>query len=143
MKKLILIVLASFCMLCFVGCSIFATDVSWTDKDIKNAKSVEITCYDNQEGSLEVVEVYTIVDEKEVNNICNTFSLLKVKKTKITEPMSIAYSISFLDGSGNAIETVMIPFGWNVIHRGDLYKITDEMDINRYIREDVLKDIQN
>ena len=138
MKKLIAIVLALVCMLCFVGCSIFATDVSWTDKDIKNAKSVEITCYENNASS-----VYTIVDEKEVNNICNTFSLLKVKKTKITEPMSIAYSICFLDDSGNGIETVTIPFGWNVIQCGDLYKITDEMDINRYIREDVLKDTQN
>ena len=143
MKKLIALVLALVCMLCFVGCSMFTTDVSWTDKDIKNAKSVEINCYDIQDGSLKVVDVYTIVDEKEVNNICNTFSLLKVKKTKITKPMSLAYSISFLDGSGNAIETVMIPFGWNVIQCGDLYKITDEMDINRYIREDVLKDTQN
>ena len=142
MKKLIAIVLALVCMLCFVGCSMFKTDVSWTDKDIKNAKSVEITCYDNNASS-DSIEVYTIVDEKEVNNICNTFSLLKVKKTKITEPMSIAYSISFLDGSGNAIETVTIPFGWNVIQCSDLYKITDEMDINRYIREDVLKDTQN
>ena len=120
MKKLIAIVLASFCMLGFAGCSMFTTDVSWTDKDIKNAKSVEITRYDNQDGSLEVAEVYTIVDEKEVKSICNTFSLLKVKKTKITEPMSLAYSISFLDGSGNAIETVTIPFGWNVIQCGDL-----------------------
>ena len=142
MKKLIAIVLALVCMLCFVGCSMFTTDVSWTDKDIKNAKSVEINCYDIQDGSVKVVDVYTIVDEKEVNNICNTFSLLKVKKTKITKPMSLAYSISFLDGSGNAIETVIIPFGWNVIQCGDLYKITDEMDINRYIREDVLKDAQ-
>ena len=142
MKKLIALVLTLVYMLCFVGCSIFTTDVSWTDKDIKNSKSVKITCYDNN-ASGDSVEVYIIVDEKEVNNICNTFSLLKVKKTKITEPMSIAYSISFLDGSDNAIETVTIPFGWNVIQCGDLYKITDEMDINRYIREDVLKDTQN
>ena len=87
MKKLIAIVLALVCMLCFVGCSMFTTDVSWTDKDIKNAKSVEITCYDNNASS-DSIEVYTIVDEKEVNNICNTFSLLKVKKTKITESLS-------------------------------------------------------
>ncbi len=142
MKKLIVIVLALVCMLGLVGCSIFATEVSWTDKEIKNAKSIEIDCYDNQ-GGVKVVEVYTITDEKEVNNICNTFSLLVVKKVKITEPTSMSYSIRFLDDSGNTIETVNLLFGWNVIQCGGLYKITDEMDINRYIREDVLKDIQD
>ena len=137
MKKLTALFLISICTFVLASCS-----VSWTDAEIKNAKSVEITCYDNH-ASNDSVEVYTIVDEKEVNNICNTFSLLKVKKTKITEPMSIAYSISFLDGSGNAIETVTIPFGWNVIQCGELYKITYEMDINKYIEEDVLKDIKD
>ena len=142
MKKLMAITLALFCMLGLAACSIFATEVSWTDKDIQNAKSIEISCYDNQ-GDVKVVEVYTVTDETEVNNICGIFSSLAVKETKITEPMSIAYSISFLDGSGNAIEAVIIPFGWNVIQCGGLYRITNEVDINEYIREDVLKGMQN
>ena len=76
MKKLTALLLAFICILALMGCS-----VSWTDAEIKNAKAVEIICYDNN-GSSDAVEVYTITDEKAVNNICNTFSLLVVKKLK-------------------------------------------------------------
>ena len=136
MKRFIALVFALFaliCMLAVTGCS-----VSWTEEEIKHAKSVEITCYDNH-GSSDAVEIYTITDEKEVNSICNTFSLLVVKKAKITEPTMMSYSVRFLDGSGNTIETVNLLYGHNVIQ----YKITGEMDINRYIRLNVLNGLQN
>ena len=83
-------------------------------QEIKNAKSVEITCYDNH-GSSDAVEIYTITDEKEVNSICNTFSLLVLKKVKITKPTMMSYSVRFLDDSGNTIETVNLLYGYNVI----------------------------
>ena len=63
MKKLIAIVLALVCMLCFVGCSMFTTDVSWTDKDIKNAKSVEINCYDIQLSVIYVSMCYLLASK--------------------------------------------------------------------------------
>ena len=137
MKKLTALFLALICIFVLASCS-----VSWTDAEIKNAKSVEITCYDNHSSS-DAVEVYTITDERSVNNICNTFSLLVVKKVKITEPTMMSYSIRFLDEAGNTIETVSLLFGYNVVQCGELYKITDEMDINRYIEEDVLKNIKD
>lgn len=84
--SLVFVLFALICMLAVTGCS-----VSWTEEEIKNAKSVEITCYDNH-GSSDAVEIYTITDEKEVNSICNTFSLLVVKKAKITEPNDSRYS---------------------------------------------------
>lgn len=90
MKRFISLVFALFaliCMLAVTGCS-----VSWTEEEIKKAKSVEITCYDNH-GSSDAVEIYTITDEKEVNSICNTFSLLVVKKAKITEPIFIVLKL--------------------------------------------------
>ena len=138
MKKLTAIVLTFICLFSLASCS-----VNWTDKEIKNAKSVEITCYDSHNVP-KVLGVYTITDEREVNNICNTFSLLVVKNVKITEPTAISYDIRFLDSSGNEIESVSLLFGYNVVKsNGRLYKITDEMDINRYISEDVLADMQD
>lgn len=137
MKKLIAIVFIFLCLFCLASCS-----VNWTDKEIRNAKSVEITCYSSHVGEDSVV--YTVSDEKEVGNICNTFSLLVVKKTKITEPTKMSYTIRFLDDAGKEIEFVNLLFGFNVVQsNGQLYKITDDMDINRYIKEDVLADIQN
>ena len=137
MKRLISLILVCICALGLTGCS-----VSWTDAEIKSAKSVEITCYSSHIGEDSVV--YTVSDEKEVGNICNTFSLLVVKKAKITEPTEMSYTLRFLDSTGTEIESVNLLFGYNVVQcNGQLYKITDEMDINRYIREDVLADIQN
>ena len=54
----------------------------------------------------------------------------------------MSYSIRFLDEFGDTIETVNLLFGYNVVQCGELYKITDEMDINWHIREVVLEDIQ-
>jgi hypothetical protein len=56
--SLVFVLFALICMLAVTGCS-----VSWTEEEIKNAKSVEITCYDNH-GSSDAVEIYTITDEK-------------------------------------------------------------------------------
>ena len=128
-------------LLCICTLGLTACSVSWTDSEIKNSKSVEIICYSNHIG--EESKVYTISDEREVGNICNTFSLLSVKKTKITEPCAMSYTIRFLDGAGKEIEAVNLLIGHNAVQsNGHLYKITDEMDINRYIKEDVLADIQ-
>lgn len=118
-----------------------ACSVSWTDQEIRNAESIEITCYDNANG--DITGVYTISDEKEVNNICNTFSLLVVKKTSISEPIAMSYVIRFLDDEDKEIENVYLLHGYNVVGNNGLFRITDEMDINRYIREDVLNKIQH
>lgn len=130
MKKTISLVLALITLLCcLVGCS-----SKWTDEDITKAHTVEITKYNNDEHNTKLV--YTITDEKTVKNLCNTFSLLELKRVKITEPDPHSFYIRFI-GNGGDIDYVFVKFGHNVIvdSNGDMHKITDDMDINRHLNE--------
>ena len=130
MKKLIALALVVAALLCcLVGCS-----SKWTDEDITKAHTVEITKYNNDEHNTKLI--YTITDEKTVKNLCNTFSLLELKRVKITEPDPHSFYIRFI-GNGGDIDYVFVKFGHNVIvdSNGDMHKITDDMDINRHLNE--------
>ena len=130
MKKLIALALAVVTLLCcLVGCS-----SKWTDEDITKAHTVEITKYNNDEHNTKLI--YTITDEKTVKNLCNTFSLLELKRMKITESDPHSFYIRFI-GNGGDIDYVFVKFGHNVIvdSNGDMHKITDDMDINRHLNE--------
>lgn len=132
-----LLLLLAFGVMALTACA-----TAWTDKDIIDAAAVEIICYDNESG--EISHTCMITEEREVNNLRHTFSLLAVKKTRRSEPMAGSYTIRFLDGSGNEIESLSLFFGCNVVENdGTLFKITDEMDINRHIGEVVSEYMQN
>jgi len=134
-----------FCLLLVLVLGVLALTAcatAWTDKDIMDAAAVEIICYDTESG--EASDTCMITDEREVNNLCHTFSLLVVKKTRLSESTVRSYTLRFLDGSGNEIESVSLLFGCNVVENdGALFKITDEMDINRHIGEVVSEYIQD
>ena len=135
MKKSVLYLLMIMALLITSSCT-----AQWTEMDIMRANSVEITCY-SYDG--EISGVYTISEALDVKNICNTFSLLAVQKTKITKPTERSYTIRFLDIAGRCIESVSVLSGHNVIESNDqLFKIVDEMDINRHIKEDILSSIK-
>ena len=129
MKRIIsIVILLAFCItLC--SCS-----SKWTDEDITKAHTVEITKYNDDEYNTKLI--YTITDEKTVKNLCNTFSILELKRVKITEPTKRSFFVRFI-GNGGDIEYVFLSYGHNVIKGSDgvQYKITDEMDINRYLNE--------
>ncbi|MBQ8164042.1 MAG: hypothetical protein IJZ93_06760 [Clostridia bacterium] len=130
MKKLLALALAVVALLCcLVGCS-----SKWTDEDITKAHTVEIIKYNNDDHNTKLI--YTITDEKSVKNLCNTFSLLELKRVKITEPTKRSFYIRFI-GNGGDIEYVSLIYGHNVIidSNGDMHKITDDMDINRHLNE--------
>ena len=136
MKKFVALLLMFSISLVLISCS-----VSWTDKEVKNARTVEITCYDRDVHKEAVRHI--ISDEKTVKRLCNTFTLLVVKRFKTTEPIEIAYSVAFLDERGEIIEDVGVLAGCNVVqNEGKCYKITDDMDLNRYIKEDILQEFE-
>lgn len=96
--------------------------------------TVEITWFDPENGNVQVI--YTITDEKTVGNLCNTFSMLDLKEAHIREPIGKSYYIRFI-GNGGEIDHVSIIAGHNTLQdkRGNLYKITDEMDLERHLGE--------
>ena len=130
MRKTLSLLLTLITLLCcLVGCS-----SKWTDEDITKAHTIEITKYNNDDYNTKLI--YTITDERTVRNFCNTFSLLELKRVKVTEPTERSFYIRFI-GNGGDIDNVFVIYGHNVIvdSNGDMHKITDEMDINRHLNE--------
>ena len=128
MKKTLFLV--PVIILCVVLCS---CSVKWTEEDISKAHTVEITKYNGDNYNSRTV--YTITDERTVNNLRNTFSLLELKNVKIIEPTERSFHISFI-GSRGVIDGIDVIAGHNAISNGDgVYKITDEMDIERHLNE--------
>ena len=128
-KTLSLVSVLIILLLCFAGCS-----SKWTDEDITKAHTIEIIKYNNDYYNTKLI--YTITDEETVKNLCNTFSLLELKRVKVTEPTKRSFYIRFI-GNGGDIDNVFVIYGHNVIvdSKGDMHKITDEMDINRHLNE--------
>ena len=119
----------------FVLCvSVCSCSAKWTDEDITKAHTVEITKYDSEDPNIKVI--YTITDAETVKNLCNTFSLLELKDAHVKETIAKSFYIRFI-GNGSEIDHITVISGRNTIQdkHGDLYNITDEMDINRHINE--------
>ena len=119
----------------FVLCiSVCSCSAKWTDEDITKAHTVEITKYDSEDPNIKVI--YTITDAETVKNLCNTFSLLELKDAHVKETIAKSFYIRFI-GNGGEIDHITVISGRNTIQdkHGDLYNITDEMDINRHINE--------
>lgn len=124
----------SFCLLFSLLLGMLtACSAKWTDEDLSQAHTVEITEYGED---YETKTTYTITDERTVNNLRHTFSLLALKRTRIQEPAEKSFHIRFLGANGE-IDHITILAGHNVVQdrHGELYRITDDMDINRHLRE--------
>lgn len=129
MKRLLLLILSIVLCLSICSCS-----SKWTKEDISKAHTVEIIKYDDENRNVQVI--YTITDAETVQNLCNTFSVLKLKDTHIKEKTEKSFYIRFI-GNGGEIDHVTVIAGYNTLQdkHGDLYKITDEMDMDRYLNE--------
>ena len=136
MKKAWGCLILAVIMLCVSACD----NRAWTDRDLTEATSVEIVCYDTT-GKSDAKITYRITDAREVQNICNTFSLLALKEIRLTEPAELSYCVYFLNASGNEIESIYLLLDTNTVQTrdGKYFQITDEMDLNRHIKEDVIK----
>lgn len=129
MKRIVLIIFAITLSFSLSSCS-----PQWTREDISKAHTVEITKYHDEDPNVQ--DIYTISDAETVRNLCNTFSVLALKDTHIKETVEKSFYIRFI-GNGGEIDHVTVIAGHNTLQdqHGDLYKITDEMDIERYVSE--------
>ena len=115
--------------LCISLCSCSA---KWTDEDITKSTKIEITKYDIENPTLQVI--YTITDKDAVNSFCDTFSNLEVTDTHIRKEIGKSYYVRFL-GNGGEIDHITVITGHNTLQdkHGDLFKITGKINIEDYI----------
>ena len=136
MKKTRICLLLAIILLCVSACG---DAKSWTDRDLTSAKSVKIVCYGTTEKSYEKM-IYTTSEEEIVRNICNTFSLLALEKTRTAETLEIAYCIYFQNDAWDEIDHIYILSDYRTVQNsaGRMFRITDEMDLDRHIRKELL-----
>lgn len=112
--------------------SLCSCAVKWTERDITQARRVEITVYDRQDPNIQVI--YTIDDHEAVEELCQTFANLDLKKTKLKGMTQASYYVRFT-GHGRELDHFTVITGHNTIQdrKGNSYLITEEIDVEDYL----------
>lgn len=79
---------------------------------------------------------YMVSDAKVIQDICDTFSNLKLKKDKIYKPYEVSYCLQFYDSDGVKIEGVSVVAGYNSFFyssNDELYEIRSGVNIHDYL----------
>ena len=109
-------------------------DLSQT-KEIKIRVFFDITGYDHID--------YTISDANKVQEICNTFSELKLKDYRsYCKPYGISYALTFMDSEGERIKGISVVTGGDCIDCGTkgLFEITNDINMQEYM-ESVVEEL--
>lgn len=79
---------------------------------------------------------YAISDAEVIQDICDTFSNLKLKKDKIYKPYEVSYCLQFYDSNGVKVEGVSVVAGYNSFFyssNDELYEIRSDVNIHDYL----------
>ena len=95
----------------------------------RNTGSIEIRVHSNTD---QAYTDYVITDRATVREICDTFSSLELKETKVGMHAD-AYTVSFCNANGVVTESLIVVAGENVIDFGNLYRVQDDFDVHAYV----------
>lgn len=102
--------------------------------DISRTSYIEVRAFSN------VDQTYTdhvIKDAAVVDEVCTTLQSLTLQKVKITEPLALAYQLTFFDHAHRRINVISVVFGNYVDYNGNLHKITNDCDVVAYLERTV------
>lgn len=102
--------------------------------DLSRTSYVEVRAFSNVDHTY---TDYVITDYREVDEICNTLQSLSLQKVKITEPLGLAYQLTFFDHAHRRIQVISFVFGNYVDYNGNLHKITSDCDVIAYLERTV------
>ena len=92
-------------------------------------------------GSIEIyvnstAAVYVITDRETVREICDTFSSLELKNTKVGM-YAHAYTVNFCNANGVAITGLIVTASENntIIYENDAYRVQDDFDVHAYVAD--------
>ena len=90
-------------------------------------------------GSIEIyvnstAAVYVITDRETVREICDTFSSLELKNTKVGL-YAHAYTVNFCNANGVAITGLIVTMSENntIIYENEAYRVQDDFDVHAYV----------
>ena len=99
-------------------------------RDLSHTSYVEVRAFSNVD---QTYTDYVITDYEVVDEICATLQSLPLQTVKITEPLGMAYHLTFFDHAHRRIESISVVFGNYVDYDGDIYKITSDCDLQAYL----------
>ncbi len=129
MKRLFAIVLLVLLALPLVSCGA-KNPMQDALTSTRNTGSIEIRVYSVTD---QTYTDYIITDRATVREICDTFSSLKLEKTKVGM-YHTAFAISFLNANGVAYEYVGVVMSENnvICYDNQMYRVQDDVDIEEY-----------
>ena len=90
-------------------------------------------------GSIEIyvnstAAVYVITDRETVREICDAFSSLELKNTKVGM-YAHAYTVNFCNANGVAITGLIVTASENntIIYENEAYRVQDDFDVHAYV----------
>ena len=97
----------------------------------RNTGSIEIRVYSNTD---QTYTDYVITDRATVREICDTFSSLELKNTKVGM-YAHAYTVNFCNANGVAITGLIVTASENntIIYENEAYRVQDDFDVHTYV----------
>ena len=90
-------------------------------------------------GSIEIyvnstAAVYVITDRETVREICDAFSSLELKNTKVGL-YAHAYTVNFCNANGVAVTGLIVTASENntIIYENEAYRVQDDFDVHAYV----------
>ena len=118
-------------LLCLLALTLCACTVQNPMQDAltatRNTGSIEI--YVNSTAA-----VYVITDRETVREICDTFSSLELKNTKVGL-YAHAYTVNFCNANGVAVTGLIVTASENntIICENEAYRVQDYFDVHAYV----------
>ena len=97
----------------------------------RDTGSIEIRVYSNTD---QTYTDYVITDRATVREICDAFSSLELKNTKVGM-YAHAYTVNFCNANGVAVTGVIVTASENntIIYENEAYRVQDDFDVHAYV----------
>ena len=113
----------------FTGCA-QTTQIN----DLSRTSYIEVRAFSNVDRTY---ADYVIKDAAVVDDVCATLQSLTLQKVKITEPLGIAYQLTFYDHAHRKINVISVVFGNYLDYDGDICKILSDCNVVAYLERTV------
>ena len=97
----------------------------------RNTGSIEIRVYSNTD---QTYTDYVMTDRATVREICDTFSSLELKETKVGM-YADAYTVSFCNANGVAVNSLAVVASENntISYENEMYRVQKDFDVHAYV----------
>ena len=130
MKKHVMLLCLALLALALCACSV-QNPMQDALTATRNTGSIEIRVYSNTD---QTYTDYVITDRATVREICDAFSSLELKNTKVGM-YAHAYTVNFCNANGVAVTGLIVTASENntIIYENEAYRVQKDFDVHAYV----------